>query len=163
MNVRKFNLKYPQSIYLPIYVKIIYMLREYIYISLQTMNKHTDIFLKWHEKLTTNSGLYQLIITPQSQKFMVFLKPIKVEFLKDQLFLGLDQHLSLCITKHLAKFFSPRHLVAMINKSHMKSHVDLLNTINNINMENKSLASLHMKSLYTNIPVKNASNVQKFT
>ncbi len=35
----------------------------------------------------------------------------------------------------------------------MESSSDLLYKINNINMENKSLATVDIKSLYTNIPV----------
>ena len=42
---------------------------------------------------------------------------------------------------------------------HIKNSGDLLNEINIINMENNSLGSLDIKLLYTNIPVKNVSNV----
>ena len=44
-------------------------------------------------------------------------------------------------------------LLDIISNSHMKNSGDLLLKINNINMENKSLANLDIKSLYTFIPV----------
>ena len=42
----------------------------------------------------------------------------------------------------------------MISNLHIKNSGDLLNNINNLDMENKSLESLDIKSLFTNIPVK---------
>ena len=45
-------------------------------------------------------------------------------------------------------------LLGTISNSHIRNSGDLLNKINNLNMENKSLASLDIKSLYTNISVK---------
>ena len=50
-------------------------------------------------------------------------------------------------------------LLGTISNLHIKNTSDLLNKINNINIENKYLASIDIKSLYTNIPVKNVSNV----
>ena len=41
----------------------------------------------------------------------------------------------------------------MISKSHIKNSSDLLRKIDNINTENKFLASLDIKSLCINIPV----------
>ena len=38
----------------------------------------------------------------------------------------------------------------MICNLHIKNSNDLLNKINDLNLENKSLASLNMKSFYTN-------------
>ena len=52
--------------------------------------------------------------------------------------------------------FTP--LLGTITNSY-KNSGDLFNKINNLNMENKSLASLEIKSLYTKIPAKNVSNV----
>ena len=80
---------------------------------------------------------------------MDFLKLINLKFLSNQLFLGLELFRKHC--KSLAKILNP--LLGMITNLHHKNSSDLLNKRNNINMENKSLASPDIKSLYTNIPV----------
>ena len=56
------------------------------------------------------------------------------------------------ITKSLAKMLS--HLLGMISNPHIKNANDLLNKINDLNMENKSLASFDIELFYTNVPVK---------
>ena len=50
-------------------------------------------------------------------------------------------------------------LLDTISNSHIKISGDLFNKMNDLNITNKSLAYLDMKSLYTIIPDKNVSNV----
>ena len=74
-----------------------------------------------------------------------------MEFLYNHLFLRLELpfHHHHNITKSLAKMLS----LHLGSNSHIKNSGDLLRKINNINIENKSLGSLNIKLLYTNIPV----------
>ena len=55
------------------------------------------------------------------------------------------------IAKLLAKLLSPQ--LGTIGDAHIKSFGSLLNQLTDIDMNNKYLASLHIKSLYTNIAV----------
>ena len=52
------------------------------------------------------------------------------------------------------EFLNVSSLLCTISNMHIKNSGNLLNKINNLNMENKSLASLDIISLYTNIPMK---------
>ena len=54
------------------------------------------------------------------------------------------------ITKSLAEILVP--LLGMISSSHIKNSSDLCLKMNNINMNNKPLASLDIKTLFTNFP-----------
>ena len=47
------------------------------------------------------------------------------------------------------------HTIYILVNSQTKNSSDLINKIDNLNMENKSLASIHIKLWYTNILVKN--------
>ena len=59
------------------------------------------------------------------------------------------------IAHTIAKILTP--LLSTINPSHVKNSGDLLNKIENINVQNKTMSSLDIPSLFTNIPIKNAS------
>ena len=87
---------------------------------------------------------------------MVFQKLIKMEFFYDQLFW--DWNCPNDISKYLAKMAPPPTLLVTTSDSRIKNSGNLLNKINNKTLENKSLASLDIISLYSNIPVK-VSNV----
>ena len=50
-------------------------------------------------------------------------------------------------------------LFGAISNSHIKNSNDLLNKINNLDIENKSLASNNIASQNINIPVKNVQKV----
>ena len=56
------------------------------------INKNINVFDKSYKTLITkeDKSWSSLIITPQSQEYMVFQKPINLLFLNNQLFLGLD-------------------------------------------------------------------------
>ena len=81
---------------------------------------------------------------------MNFPKLRNLEFLYDQLFRRweLRPHK---FGKSLAKIII---FSVMISHFHVKNSGDLLNKIDNINIEGIYLTSLHIKSSYTNIPVK---------
>ena len=57
------------------------------------------------------------------------------------------------IARALTKIITP--LLGTISPTHLKNSGDLINKLKDIDMTNKSMASLDVTSLYTNIPVQN--------
>ena len=86
-------------------------------------------------------------------KFMIFLKLINFEFLYDHLFLGLGL---LPATTQICKFSDKQianRALRAISNLHIRNFDYLQNKTNILNMENKSLACLDIKPLYTNLPI----------
>ena len=125
----------------------------YEQISLQTITNDINDFNKSYRKLISNedqswSSLinYHPIIPkiyglPKTHKPDVPLSPIISG-------IGSAPH---NIAKLLAKLLSP--LLGTISNAHLKNSGSLLNKLTDIDMHNKYLPSLDIKSLYTNIPV----------
>ena len=70
------------------------------------------------------------------------IKPTNLEFLNNQFFLGLDP---IPITSQNIQPKCFPFLFAMISNSLIKHFGDIINKINNLNMDNKSIASLNIK------------------
>jgi len=98
-------------------------------------NKSWSSIIEYHPTIPTIYGL------PKTHKPGFPLRPIISG-------IGTAPH---NIAKSLAKLLTP--LLGTISNSHIKNSNDLINKIKNINMQNKLLSSLDIKSLYTNIPV----------
>ena len=125
----------------------------YEQISLQTISNSINDFNKSYSKLISNedkswSSLinYHPIIPkiyglPKTHKPDIHLRPIISG-------IGPAPHY---IAKLLAKLLSP--LLGTISDAQIKNSRSQLNQLSDIDMNNKYLASLDIKSLYTNIPV----------
>ena len=125
----------------------------YEQISLQTVsNNINDLNKSYRKSISNEDKSWSLLINyhhiipkiyslPKTHKPDILLRPIISG-------IGSASH---NIAKLLDKLLSP--LLGTISDAHIKSSGSLLNKLTDIDMNNKYLASLDIKSLYTNIPV----------
>ena len=133
----------------------------YTVTTLQHINKENTKFIKSYKKLISSQAkswsslieyhpkiptLYGL---PKTHKPNIPMRPIISG-------IGSTPHK---IAKSIAKLLTP--LLGTISPSHLKNSGDLIQKLHNLNVENKLLASLDVKSLYTNIPVKKCLSLLK--
>ena len=126
----------------------------YIKTNITTINKETKAFIKAYKELFTDEDdkswikyieyhpkiptLYGL---PKIHKENTPMRPITSG-------IGSTAHK---IAKETTKILTP--FLGTISPAHIKNSGELLEKLKNINMTNKSLTSLDVESLYTNVPV----------
>ena len=99
--------------------------------------------INYHPKIPSLYGL------PKTHKPLIPMRPIISG-------IGSAPHK---IAREIAKILTP--LLGTISPTHIKNSGDLLHKLTNIDIQNKRLASLDIKSLYTNIPVKKCLELLK--
>ena len=126
--------------------------------DLKTINKSIETFNKSYKNLIKNDKKWASYIEyhpniptlyglPKTHKPDIPMRPIISG-------IGSATHR---IARAIANMLTP--LMGTISTSHIKNSGDLLNKIKNINIQNKTMNSLDIISLYTNVPIKKCLNL----